>query len=64
MLQGALKDGFGEAVVVCDMPEPCKFPSLDKMFSVYSCVVSDSLIPFLISCQDTDRLRTVADLCL
>ena len=33
--QGALKDGFGEAVVACDMPEPCKFPSLggcQKMF--------------------------------
>ena len=29
-LQGALKDGFGEAVVACDMPEPCKFPSLDS----------------------------------
>ena len=29
-LQGALKDGFGEAAVVCDMPEPCKFPSLDS----------------------------------
>ena len=29
-LQGALKDGLGEAVVVCDMPEPCKFPSLDS----------------------------------
>ena len=28
-LQGALKDGFGEAVVACNMPEPCKFPSLD-----------------------------------
>ena len=28
-LQGALRDGFGEAVVACDMPEPCKFPSLD-----------------------------------
>ena len=28
--QGALKDGFGEAVVACDMPEPCKFPSLDS----------------------------------
>ena len=24
-----MKDGFGEAVVACDMPEPCKFPSLD-----------------------------------
>ena len=22
-LQGALKDGFGVAVVVCDMPKPC-----------------------------------------
>ena len=29
-LQGALKDGFGEAVMVCDMPKPCKFPSLDS----------------------------------
>ena len=27
--QGVLKDGFREAVVTCDMPEPCKFPSLD-----------------------------------
>ena len=24
-LQGALKDGFGEADVACDMPESCKF---------------------------------------
>ena len=29
-LQGALKDGLGEAVVACDMPEPGKFPSLDS----------------------------------
>ena len=29
-LQGALKDGFREAVVACDMPEPCKFPSIDS----------------------------------
>ena len=28
--QGALKDGFGEAVVACDMPEPRTFPSLDS----------------------------------
>ena len=26
-LQGAVKDGLGEAVVACDIPEPCKFPS-------------------------------------
>ena len=26
-LQGAPKDCLGEAVVVCDMPEPCNFPS-------------------------------------
>ena len=25
-----LKNGFGEAVVACDMSEPCKFPSLDS----------------------------------
>ena len=29
-LQGALKSGFGETVVACDMPEPCKFLSLDS----------------------------------
>ena len=29
-LQGALKDDFGEAVVACDMPKPCKFSSLDS----------------------------------
>ena len=29
-LQGALEDGFGEAVGACDMSEPCKFPSLDS----------------------------------
>ena len=29
-LRGALKDGFGKASVACNMPEPCKFPSLDS----------------------------------
>ena len=29
-LRGALKDGFGEAVMACDVPEPCKLPSLDS----------------------------------
>ena len=29
-LRGVLNDGFGEAVVACDMPEPCKCPSLDS----------------------------------
>ena len=29
-LQGALKNNLGEAVVSCDMPEPCKFLSLDS----------------------------------
>ena len=29
-LQGAPKDCLGEAVVVCDMPEPCKFMFLDN----------------------------------
>ena len=28
-LEGALKDGFGEAVVTCDMLELCMFPSFD-----------------------------------
>ena len=29
-LQGDPKDGFGEAVLECDMPESIKFPSLDS----------------------------------
>ena len=29
-LPGALKEGFGEAVVACDMSEPCKFSSFDS----------------------------------
>ena len=29
-LKGALKNSFGEAVVACDMPKPCKFLSLDS----------------------------------
>ena len=27
-LQAALKEGFEEAVIVCDMTEPCMFPLL------------------------------------
>ena len=29
-LQGALKDGFGEAAVVCNVPKPCQFLFLDS----------------------------------
>ena len=28
-LQGVLTDGLGQNVVARDMPEPCRFPSLD-----------------------------------
>ena len=41
-LHGALKDGFGEAVVACDMPGPCKFPSLG------SCQKMWTLAPHLV----------------
>ena len=30
IFQDALKDHFGEAVVACDMPKPCKLPSPDS----------------------------------
>ena len=30
ILQGALMDGFGQAVEACDMPKPWKFPSFDS----------------------------------
>ena len=36
-------DGFGEAAMACDMPEPCKFPSLD------SCQTG-----FLRTCKEVD----------
>ena len=29
-LQSALKNGFGDNVMACDMHKPCKFPSLDS----------------------------------
>ena len=32
-----LKDGFGEAVMACDMLEPCKFPSLDSCKKRFLC---------------------------
>ena len=31
--KGALKDNFGQAVVACDMPDSCKFPSLNSTVS-------------------------------
>ena len=43
ILQGALMDGFGEAAMACDMPEPCKFLSLD------SCQTG-----FLWTCKEVD----------
>ena len=30
-LQDALKDGFGEVIIVCNMPKPCKFLSPDSL---------------------------------
>ena len=49
-LQGALIDGFGEAVTACDMPKPCTFPSLDscqKRFLWTHRVVDLSLHPVI-----------------
>ena len=43
-LQGSLEDGFGEAVVACDMPEPCKFLSLDRCQKRFSCEPTRKLI--------------------
>ena len=34
IFKGALKDDFGEAVVTCDMSEPYKFPSVDRVDSI------------------------------
>ena len=34
-LQTVLMDGFGEAVMVCDMPEPCEFLSLDNCLMIF-----------------------------
>ena len=40
-LQAALKNGFGEAVVACVLPEPCEFPFLDAELNVHYSI-SDS----------------------
>ena len=47
-IQGALTDGFGEAIVAFDMPKPGKFPSLhscQKMFLRTHKVVDLALHP-------------------
>ena len=36
-IQGAVKDGFGEAIIKCDMPKSCKFPSLKTVARKGSC---------------------------
>ena len=42
ILQGDFKDEFGEAVVSCDMSEPCKFPSPDSYGRVQTMQISVS----------------------
>ena len=42
--KGALKDDFGEAVVACEMPEPCKFSFLDSCQKRGSCGPTRELI--------------------
>ena len=44
-LQGALKDGFGVAVVACDTPEPCTFPSLDSSHKRFLWTHKESDLP-------------------
>ena len=43
-LQGALKDGFGEAVAARDLPEPCEFLSLLTVARRDSCGPSKNLV--------------------
>ena len=60
--QGALKDGFGRAVVACDMPELCKFPSLDscRMFLWTHKEVdlaSHPVVGFVLQVGDTEKFN-------
>ena len=60
ILQGALKDGFGEAVVACGMPKPCKLGSLDSCRG-YFCGLTRELILLctqsLVLCSKQDMRR-------
>ena len=44
-LQGALKDGFGEAVVACGIPKPSKFPSLGSCQKRFLCTHKEVDLP-------------------
>ena len=61
-LQEALKDGFGDAVMMCDMPEPCKFPSLDSCQERFlwtykeADLATHSIIDLLLKVGGTERL--------
>ena len=48
-----MKNGFGEAVVACDMSEPCKFPSLDRGVGVNVGLEAPDQGP-----KDTETLQT------
>ena len=61
-LQGALKNGFKEAVVACDMPESCKFRLL-TVATRGSCGPTRKLIllpPFRWSCAPSRRCGEVS----
>ena len=61
-LKGALKDGFEEAVMVCGLPEPCKFPSLDsgqKRFLWTHKEIDLAPAPSHWSCAPSKRYREV-----
>ena len=44
-LQGTLKDGFREVAVVCDMPESCKFLSLDSRWKRFPWTRKEANVP-------------------
>ena len=62
-LQGDLKDGFRAAVVACDMPEPCKFPSLDSFRKKWLCtrkgvdLAPDTVVGLVLQVGDAEKLR-------
>ena len=66
-LQGVLKDDFAKAVVACDIPEPCTFPSLDsrqKRFlwtykEVY--LAPHAVVDLLLQVEDAEKFPQALD---
>ena len=67
-VQGALRDGFGEAVMACDIPEPCKFPPIDSCQKRFLWTHKEAdlawhpVVDLVLQVQDTEKFPHVLGL--